>query len=195
MEEEQLLYFWFAWMLIIIVTFFIESSKKRNLLLLWIFSILMMTNVFIYVDTIVISLAFFLTFFGAILFYVHLYFSLYRFLVTFCIITCYVSLLVWEIITPVWFFIPSVLLIPIIITCVTSFLIDPLPEQVATILLGLTVGHIVFEVILFTYHLHEGLGGYEFFVHLTLTVVLTLTFKIIFYVARQSVVLLKRYIV
>src|SRR5690625_6404917 len=102
---ELFLTYWFSWILYIFMLFLIKKSKVRSLLFIWILLVLVTFPMYITIDTLQISICLVLLLTGAIIFYVQEKVTVYRLIVTFTISIGYTGILIWENITPVWFFI------------------------------------------------------------------------------------------
>src|SRR5699024_3111678 len=83
-----------------------------------------------------------------------------HFFISFTIAILYLANLVWEKITPVWLFLPKVILIPVICSLIISFLTKSFKSRIITSVLGLCVGEIIYGMLLNHYHLQENLGSF-----------------------------------
>lgn len=167
---EQFLYYWFVWMIIIIVTFLMKNGKKRSFLLIWLLLMVAISQTYFWIDSIQIYYVFIILLVGALIFYVHHTVSTYHFFVTFSIMAGYTSLLIWEIITPVWFFMPSYFLIPVILVVFTTFLIPSFYQQISVILVGMSFGQMIFEFLLIVYSLNNIIGKETLFIHINVAI-------------------------
>lgn len=162
---EQFLYFWLMWIIFIIVTFFMQTNRKRTFLMIWILLMITSTNLYISVQSIQISFNFILLFVGTIIFYVYNSFSAYKMILTFTIMIGYVSILIWQKITPIWFFMPSYFMIPVLIVILILLLIPNFYEQLPIGIMGIVFGQFLFEWIIISYRLHDVIGNKSFFIH------------------------------
>ena len=180
---EQFLYYWLLWIIFIIVTFFIHQSKQRSYILFWLLVIIISSPYQITVQTMQVSIVFFVMFFGSIVLFSFKSISFYRLFGTFTVMICYISLLLWEIITPVWFFMPSYFIITFIIVLLVHLLFHTLYEQVTVSLLGLALGQLMYELIVFSYHLNDEIGSEQFIIQVSFI----LLFQMLIY-AFQSII-------
>lgn len=174
---EQFIRYWFIWMIVIIVAFFMKNGWRRSLLLVWILLILLLFEVDLNIGNIQISLAFIILFIGSIIFYVHHSFSIYTLIVTFIMMIAFGSILMWAKTTPVWLFMPSYVLIPIIVVMLVIILINSFYLQLTVTLVGITLGQMMFEMILMVYHLSALVGEETFFIHISLAVLLLIVLR------------------
>jgi len=165
---EHFLYFWLTWILFINVYFFMEKSKKRSFFMGWILLILICTNEWIQWNGISISLSFLFLLAGANIFYAINSYTMLRLLATFSVMISYASLLIWEKITPVWFFMPSYFMNPILTAILIIFLVDGLYARLQIALAGVAFGQLVYELILISYRLHHVIGETALFIHISL---------------------------
>src|SRR5690625_3472104 len=175
--HEQFLYYWLMWIIFIVIYFFMDKGRKRSYLMAWILLMIACTNVYFEIDTIQISLIFFLLLIGAIIFYSSDSVSTYKIVVTFTIMVGYVSLLMWEKITPVWFFMPSYFIIPVLLVITVMFLITSFYDQITVVLTSLVFGQLFFEGILISYRLHDVIGNKSFFIHVSITILFLIFIK------------------
>lgn len=175
---EQFLYFWLIWIFFIIIAFFMGESKKRSFLLFWILLMLFISRLYLTVGSIEISCTFILLIIGAIILFVQ-QFSLYTLVVTFSLMIGYVALLIWEKITPIWFFMPSFLIIPIIIVMLVTILVQPFYTQVTIALVSASFGQLIFEFLLIVYRLHDIIGEEVFLIHVSLIVLMLIFIRFI----------------
>jgi len=82
----------------------------------------------------------------------------------------YISILLWKKITPVWFFMPSYFMIPVITVILIFLLVQSFDKQVIVALVGIAFGQLIYGLIIISYRLHNVIGEHSFFIHLSLTV-------------------------
>src|SRR5690625_1028996 len=163
--------YWFSWILFIIIVFFMNKSKLRSSLIIWLLLVLITFPMFVTVKTLQISICLGLLISGAIIFYVQEKVSIYRLIVTFTISIGYTGILIWEHITPVWFFMPSFIIISILLVSVMIVLFRQLHEQISVVLVGGLFGHVLYDLLLIGYSLHNVVGNNAYIV-ICLTVLL-----------------------
>src|SRR5690625_632390 len=161
---ELFLTYWFSWMLYIIIVFFIKKSKLRTWLTIWLLLVLITLPMFITVINFKISLVLIFLIIGAIIFYVQKKVTLYRLIVTFTISIGCTGVLIWEKITPVWFFMPPFFLISMLLVFVNFVLMKHLYEQISIVLLGVLIGYVLYDLLLIGYRLHNEIGNRAYLV-------------------------------
>jgi|SRR5690625_1560702 len=189
---EQFLFYWFIWIIFIIVAFFMEKGKHRSFLLFWILSILLFSSFTVQINELKINSAVIILIIGAIIFYVQCNLKFLFFLATFNVMICYVALLIWEKITPIWFFMPSYMQIPFMMVIMITIVLDIFYEQIAVTLLGFTLGQLLFELILFAYGLNDIVGAEIYFIHLSVIVLFLITLRYIHLIIHKCTTVVKR---
>lgn len=176
---EEFLYYWLIWIIFIIVYFFMKNGMKRSLFLFWILLIIIATNLFININGTSVSMAFIFLLCGAVIFYVTNTFSIYKMIATFSIMIGYVSLLMWKKITPIWFFMPSYFMIPVLSVVVITFLLHDHYEQITAALVGISFGQSIYELIIISYQLNTIIGERVFFIHISITILFLILIQFI----------------
>lgn len=176
---EEFLTYWLIWIIFIIVYFFMKNGMKRSLFLFWILLTIIATNIFININSTSVSMAFILLLCGAIIFYVTNSFSIYKMIATFSIMIGYVSLLMWKKITPIWFFMPSYFMIPVLSVVVITFLLHDHYAQITAALVGITFGQSIYELIIISYQLNTIIGERVFFIHISITILFLILIQFI----------------
>ena len=176
---EEFLTYWLIWIIFIIVYFFMKNGMKRSLFLFWILLTIIATNIFININSTSVSMAFILLLCGAIIFYVTNSFSIYKMIATFSIMIGYVSLLMWKKITPIWFFMPSYFMIPVLSVVVITFLLHDHYAQITAALVGITFGQFIYELIIISYQLNTIIGERVFFIHISITILFLILIQFI----------------
>jgi hypothetical protein len=90
----------------------------------------------------------------------------------------YAALLLWEKNTPVWLFMPRFVLIPLISVIIINMLTKGVHTRIATGLLGISAGELIYNIMLSGYGLKEPVGEMGFLDNLivTLTLIILLDF-------------------
>lgn len=176
---EEFLTYWLIWIIFIIVYFFMKNGMKRSLFLFWILLTIIATNIFININSTSVSMTFILLLCGAIIFYVTNSFSIYKMIATFSIMIGYVSLLMWKKITPIWFFMPSYFMIPVLSVVVITFLLHDHYAQITAALVGITFGQLIYELIIISYQLNTIIGERVFFIHISITILFLILIQFI----------------
>lgn len=147
-----------------------QPTAIRRLLLVFILVFICLSPYFMLIDSIYISFSFSLLLFCT---FILLGLSSVKYntiVMSFICMIGYVGLLLWEKLTPILFFISSKVLIAILVVCIVRFLLRTLTHRVVVIVIGLTWGQLMYEMILVFYELHNTLGNYEYVNYLFLTV-------------------------
>ncbi|SDL66035.1 hypothetical protein SAMN05216244_0311 [Sediminibacillus halophilus] len=76
---------------------------------------------------------------------------------------CYVGILLWELISPIWLFVPRLLMIPLIGLVLLLFLGETLIERCMVWSLGITSGEILHGLIMTSYGFQLTIGERSFF--------------------------------
>lgn len=177
--NEEFLFYWLMWIIFIIVYFFMDTGRKRTLFLFWILITIITTNMSLNINGVSVSIAFLCFLLSVIIFYVTDVFSIYKMIATFPIMIGYVSLLMWKKITPIWFFMPSYFMIPVLSVVVVSFLLPKQYEQITAALVGITFGQLIYEMIVMSYRLNNIIGEHTFFIHISITILLLIIIQFI----------------
>lgn len=165
--DELFLFHWLGWLLIIIIYFFTNSVRTKYYYLYTMFLILLFIHMKIYIFLqIELTLAFIVLMMSAFVFYVQLRMSFYDVFVTLTVVVSYVALLIWENVSPIWFVVHPMLMIPLIVCTLVIVLNESFVKRIAIVMLGLTIGQLLFNLILTSYGLYELLGGLTFFIML-----------------------------
>lgn len=181
---EKFLYYWLLWIIFIIVAFFMDTSRKRLYLLIWLLLVIICSPYDITFNKIELSVAFLMLLIGTIIFFAIESVTWYKFFVSFTLMLCYISLLIWEKITPVWFFMPSYFLIPFLMVILILLLVRKFYDRLSVALVGVAFGQFIYELLLISYKLHDVIGDEIVFIHISL-IILFITimnfFQFIFY--------------
>jgi len=164
------MYFWILWLLVIIVFFFTKQNLLRFVTLLTLFLIISCTNVSFTVSYFVIYINVFIAFMYALFFYAYVKGTFYTIICTFICALFYAGIRLWEKTTPVLFFIPTYLFIPLCTIILLQFLCRTYKERIATSLLSMTKGYVLYAFILFSYNVNYELGEYDLFIHLAIVI-------------------------
>lgn len=187
--EEVYLFYWLSWLLIIIVYFFMEKTWLSYYFLCILFIVIATINIEITIlSHLSVNIAFTMTLFAAFLYYARFPLTTYHLLVTFMFVFAYVALLLWEKVTPVWFIIDPQLIIPFILTFLLIFVCKDAYLRVATALLGVMMGQLLFDLVVIRYGLSMQIGPlFSFNILYTLIIML-----LVFHLLRESVQYYKR---
>lgn len=176
---EQFLMYWLLWIIFIVVTFFMEKNSKRYVLTSWILFIICFSSLYITISEIELSVALLIILFGSFIYLVEVSFSMLQLTRAITVMISYCSLLIWEMLSPVWFFIPAYFLIPVILIFLTFILSHPLQQTYAFMLLGITLGQVLFDLLLSMYQLNQQIGMTSYFIYISLTTLLLISIRAI----------------
>lgn len=190
---EQFLIYWFSWIIFIIIVFFMNRSTFRSFLIIWVLLVLITFPIFVMIKNIQISICLVLLISGAIIFYVREKVTIYRLIVTFTIFIGYTGILFWKNITPVWFFMPSFIIISILIVSLMIVLLKQLHEQISVVLLGVLFGHVFYDLLLIDYSLHNQIGNNAYLV-ICLTILILICIHTMKNIYKKCIFLLQGWI-
>lgn len=179
--NDLFLFYWLGWLLILITYFFIERNKYFYLSVLFI----VMSSFKIYItwfDSLTMNLAFLCLLISSFFYYGKLPFSMKRNFISFTILFGYVALLFWKKIAPVWFVVDPMISIPFIISLLVIGLYKGLENQIAIVSLSLTIGQLLFIIILNSYYLYENLAERSFFIMFFIQILLLIVSHAITYI-------------
>lgn len=176
--DEVFLFYWLGWLLVIIVYFFIEEHKYLFLYTLFLMMICIDLNITLF-GQMTINAAFIVLFISSFIYYARLHVTYQDLIVALIIIFCYIALSLWEKLTPIWFIVHPLLMIPIIIVWLVIMISKGVSTQLARIAISLSIGQFLFGFILISYGLHEQLVERSFFIMFFIHVLVLLIFRII----------------
>lgn len=146
------LFYWFAWFFVIIVYFFMAPSVYRTYLLVWLLLMIIFRAYHVEIfSSFPISLTYMVLVCGAFCFMAFFSFSFTEYMYTFILVIGFMALLIWEKVTPVWFFISANVMIALIISLLSSYFIKQLRKQVASVLFSMSIGYTLFHLMLIGY--------------------------------------------
>lgn len=164
--EEQLLFYWSLWLLFFIVFFFIHPIQLRRVFLSFILLSIISVSFFLPIWLVTINL-------NMIVWLLLSFYLLSRnkqpvkIIFFCCIFACfYIALLWWKMITPVWFMYLNGMEISLLACLFVGFLCGNFFERVITLLIGSTIGNIVYEGMLLYMKLDTQLGHLSNYMYL-----------------------------
>src|SRR5699024_3788558 len=113
---ELFLTYWFSWILFIIIMFFVEKNQLRFLLLVSLLIMLILFPIEVTIFTTQVYVVSFVMLGFAIILFAYEKVTFYRIMTTFTMVLGYIGLLFWEKTSPIWFFMPSFIIVSMIIT-------------------------------------------------------------------------------
>src|SRR5690625_1107536 len=114
--------YWFSWILFIIIMFFVEKNQLRFLLIVSLLLMLILFPIKVTIFTTHVYIVSFVMLGFAIILFVNEKVTFYRIMTTFTMVLGYIGLLFWEKISPIWFFMPSFIIVSIMIVLVSILL-------------------------------------------------------------------------
>lgn len=126
-----------------------------------------------------ISISFLLLLMGSLYIYVQPNLTLQRIFITFTLMTAYIGLRLWEVAAPIWFFLPTIIMIPLIISIGTVVLVQPFKQRMIHIIFSLTFGELFHSLILNGYYLHNEIVPILFFDYLSITTLIIISLQIV----------------
>ncbi|WP_042223578.1 YphA family membrane protein [Oceanobacillus manasiensis] len=176
---NEVYFYWIGWMLWILTTFFMSYGRERDLYTIWLMSLMILSNTNIHIGLTQINASTFPIMLGSIILLLNLQRQIYLTVCTVTIILGYTSILFWEIVAPVWLFLPRELLIPLLLGLTALILVNELKSRICVILLGATMGEYVFSFYLFSYGMTRGVGELPFLGNIMMTIVIIVFLDII----------------
>ncbi|WP_026771243.1 MULTISPECIES: hypothetical protein [Sediminibacillus] len=160
---EGLLFYWICWLLWITTTFLLKKNRTRFYVSFVILLLLTCSNTNITVWDSKLNLATVVSFFAGILYLAKKKDWILLLFGSLCMTFCYVGILLWEMISPIWLFVPRLLMIPVIGLVLLFFLTETLIEKCMVWCLGITSGEILHGLIMNSYGFHPSIGEHSFF--------------------------------
>lgn len=167
---DTFLYYWLLWIIFIMIAFFMENSRKRLFFLIWILTIMISSPYYITLFTIRISIAFCFLIIGAIIFFALKTNKIYHFFATFTCMLVYISLLIWENVSPVWYFMPSYIMIPFVVVVIILFIVRPFYDRLSISFIGISLGQLIYELILISYNLYDVIDNDTVVIYMSIVV-------------------------
>lgn len=157
-----LYFYWLSWLSWIMIFFFMSKSKEKSFLLFLLLISMVTANIFYQFYNYQISLTYILLLFVSLFRFSKMKWGWYELFCGFTIMIGFAAISFWINHTPIWVFVHHILLIPIFITFLTSFLIKGLNERIIIGTLGVTMGEIFYHFILKSYGIHIVIGNLTF---------------------------------
>lgn len=151
--NDTVLFYWFLWLFFIIIYFFLDKSNVRLFLIVWVLlMIVFRLYAFEAIFSVNLSYSFIILFVGSFLFFSIYSYSVYEYAFTFTLMIGYMALLIWEKVTPIWFFISSPFVIAIIVGLLAFYFIEPISKQIAIVIFSMTIGYTLVHITLLSYN-------------------------------------------
>src|SRR5690625_7733 len=115
-----LYFYWVGWLICVLLVFFQFFHAYRFIICCWLFLLMITFSVYVPVSHYHFSVSFLILLIGTALMYVHTNVSARSLFIIFTIMTAYMTVRIWEVIAPIWFFIPPILMIPFFISVIAS---------------------------------------------------------------------------
>lgn len=187
------LFYWVSWLLWGIITFFWKKDRKRTMLACLILLSIISSNVYVKFGDATILMSFPVLMTGVIIIYAKTIDQFYDVIATFTIMIGYTSLIIWKEITPMWLFVPEVLIVPIFSSLLTFILVRELYKRLIICLLAVSIGELLYSFILSSYNVDTIIGDLSFFDYLATTLLFIGLFHTIQIIHDYIYTLLGRY--
>lgn len=171
---DLFLFYYTCWLLTIIIYFFMEKSTLRNFYMIWLLMIITASPYLISFASVQISMAYVVLLIGTLFLFGLKSLQLYEYIVAFICMVGYAAILIWEIIAPVWFFMPRTVILALLIVSTLLLCIRVPNRRMIVSVIGLTFGQLLYELILMVYHLHDVIGALQEMTILSVTLLLLL---------------------
>lgn len=157
-----------------------DQTRKRYVLSCWVLMILFFSETYVQFGELEVSVSMIIILMGSFVCIVESSFSMMQLFRAFTMMVFYSSLLIWKKMAPIWFFMPPSLLISFLLGMV-ALIIGRLNEETFSFsILGIVLGQIVFDLLIAEYQLHHTVGMNDFFIQISLTILLLMTIRNIF---------------
>lgn len=181
-----LYFYWVCWIVWILLVFFQLFRTNQYVIIVWLFLLMITLSMNVNIYNFQISISFLILLIGSSLLYVQLYTSFRTLLITFTIMIGYIALKIWEVIAPIWFFIPSMMMISLFISAMAIVLIKTFEHRLIHILFGVAFGELFHCLILNGYYLNNEIVPMIFFDYLALTILIIIFVHIIKFVTQYK---------
>lgn len=151
-----------------------EKSTLRNFYMIWLLMIITASPYLISFASVQISMAYVVLLIGTLFLFGLKSLQLYEYIVAFICMVGYAAILIWEIIAPVWFFMPRTVILALLIVSTLLLCIRMPNRRMIVSVIGLTFGQLLYELILMVYHLHDVIGALQEMTILSVTLLLLL---------------------
>lgn len=159
--HDLFLFYYTCWLLVLIIYFFMTRTVSRSLLLVWTFVMIAVSPyTFSFLD-VQIYITYLFLFVGTIILARVSSLSIYEYIVSFVCMICYVGILVWEIIAPIWFFLPTPVILAPFIVLILIYFIRRSTKRFVICFMGLTFGQLLYNIILIHYGLQDTIGALQ----------------------------------
>ena len=177
---EPFLMYWLLWLQFIIIYFFMGENRKRHWLSVWILAIISGSTIYLDTGYAQLSLSLLIIVCGAFIYLVEHTITFVQLVRVMIMMLIYCVILIWQLVAPVWFFLPGYFLIPFLMVCTTFILCWKEQDMYPYLVLGISLGQLLFDMLLYYYQLHDTIGMPSYFIHLSLAVLLFLSIQVCF---------------
>lgn len=160
--DEFLLFYYLCWMIYIVVYFFMPLTTTRKLLLIVILIFICISPLSIAVSTVTISGSFAMLLAGTFIIFGFTALRIFELFVVFLCMINYTALLIWEKMTPVFFFMPANIMIASFGVFLVCILIRSFNLRMVIVITGFTLGQLMYESLLKLYVGSELIGSYHY---------------------------------
>lgn len=168
--NELFLFYYLCWLLYIVVYFFAPVKRTRNLLLIVILLYICLSPLNITIGLFVISSSFMMLLISTIILFGLSIVRTYELFIIFISMLTYTSLLIWEKMAPVFFFMPATIMVASLIVFLVCILIKSFALRFIVIVSSLTLGQLMYELLLYIYLGNDVIGSYYYVNYLLVTI-------------------------
>ncbi len=172
--DELLLFYYLCWLLYIIVYFFVPVKRTRNLLLTIILLYICLSSLNITMGLFVISSSFIMLLISTVILFGLSIVRTYEILIIFVSMLTYAGLLIWEKMAPVFFFMPGTIMVASLIVFLVCMLIKSFVLRFIVIVSSLTLGQLMYELLLYIYLGNDVIGSFYYLNYLLVTILFLL---------------------
>ncbi|WP_441293260.1 YphA family membrane protein [Paraliobacillus ryukyuensis] len=166
-ENGIIIVYWVWWIYLTLVTFFMKKSSLRNSLAILLFLLLIFGNYIITWKQISVNTAVLILFIASSLFLTRSKRRISLFVVCLFVAHVYAGLRCFEVVTPVWFFLPKTLLYGGIFVVIISFLSKKLIDKLIIVCLSIIIGEAIFMATVYSINWNIIIGAPDLLLLLT----------------------------
>ena len=168
--DELVLFYYYCWLLWLLIYFFLPLSRVRTVMIIWILVFILTSQLHVSIGAVQVSLSFIILLIGTLVLFGLSHDRFYDLMISFICMISYAGLLMWEKTAPVLFFIPSTIIIPFLIAVSILLLIHSFHHRMIVVVIGLSFGQLLYELILMMYSLNDSIGNYFYMNYLLMTI-------------------------
>ncbi|WP_077621720.1 YphA family membrane protein [Sediminibacillus massiliensis] len=159
---EGLFFYWISWMVWVFFTFLYRKDRFRIFMSAWILLLIICSEINATFVGYQVNMAVIVSFCGGMILHARSSRWLYHNFCTLCLVFSYTGILFWEMISPIWVFMPRLLMVPFLGVALLFFVCKTFRDRCAVWTLGVTTGEILHTIILNSYGFSVGIGQLSF---------------------------------